>query len=62
MRITKRVTFDVDQYSLIQSCLAREIKFYEQINKSHDYDEWIQKIQGIIDLIDSAKSKVSYEE
>ena len=62
MKITKTITLDVDQYSLIQCSLDYEIEAFEKINDSHNYDEDIQKRRDILDLIDSAKTEVIYEE
>ena len=63
MNITKTITLNIEQYSLIQSCLNREIKDYEEFSKLHDFDTQIKKLSDIINLIDSAESKVElYEE
>lgn len=58
MKITKTITFDIDQWSLIEGYLESAVIACEEVNEFNDYDEKINKLQNIIDKIDSAKSEV----
>lgn len=61
MKMTKTVTLDVDQYSIILVCIADELKSFQKVNESHQFDERIKHMKSIIKLINSAKTDLSYE-
>lgn len=58
MEITKTITLDVEQYSLIQVYLEQGIKACEEVNEFHEYDDKIAKIQEVLCKIKSAKTRV----
>lgn len=58
MQITKTITLDIEQYSLVQTYLERGIAACEEVNEFHEYDDKIAKIQEVLCKINSAETEV----
>lgn len=60
MKITKTIEFTVEEYSLIESCLNRELQSCEEVNDycKGEYNNKISFIKNLLAKIDNTSSNL----